>query len=564
MTLNFGRKFIANRMSRLVESRTETKDGVISEVYPAQRLAEVKIQGSDTAIVAHYPMNWQTTPTWLKKGNSVKINFVGGNRGRKELFTHGSAIPSLISGITGETPADWLLTGGEGYATSPASMTVNISAGTVRIGGRTYTFDAGSVVLDAAPAAGYYRYDLIVVGTDGVLDYVKGTSATSDPEVPAVPANHVEVRRVLLYGGMTEVNQYNIGQVWTDPAPVSLEISLSATYMAWNIPGDHIHVTATVRDQYGQAITPAGAGMDNYDFILSWGMGNGSVDGTASPIPVSHSGITTASTVFVYTRDNLPTDESPTLEIAVNTTPSLSASATIELRDAEGDPMEGDPPGDVIGPSTSIAGNLPSFVGTDGRELQDSGISAQDVIDHLQGGGAGAVFELPIFPEYPGAVMTASGSNNDPGGDEFGMSSDYELVANTIYNYYQWLSAITSGLQSYDINAKIHIPSNFTGIPAGASVALTVGIKTQENTTSNNKIDITLRRDGSATTSALSNQKSSVAATWETVGFDETDPVLAALVAGDVLNVTIRLYSQNTKYARVGKINLQAYLGGGS
>jgi hypothetical protein len=161
---------------------------------------------------------------------------------------------------------------------------------------------------------------------------------------------------------------------------------------------------------------------------------------------------------------------------------------------------------------------------------------------------------LTLYPEYPGAVMVASGSNND--GGTMGNTSDSEVVSNVRHNYYEWKSSVTSGLQSYDVVVQIPIPHNFTGFPAGASVALTLDIKTEENSADNNKLDLTINRDGQATTSALTAQKSATAATWEIIGFDETDSVLAAVQAGETLNVVIRRYSQNSKYVWIGKINL--------
>jgi len=154
--------------------------------------------------------------------------------------------------------------------------------------------------------------------------------------------------------------------------------------------------------------------------------------------------------------------------------------------------------------------------------------------------------------------MTPSGSNNDPGTE--GMTSDSEVVSDVRHNYYEWSSTIATGLQSYDVVIQIPIPFNFTGFQAGVNVALTLDIKTEENTDTNNKIDVTINRDGQAATSSLADQKSASAATWETIGFDETDAVLAAVQAGETLNVAIRMYSQSSKYARIGKINFQVKL----
>lgn len=163
--------------------------------------------------------------------------------------------------------------------------------------------------------------------------------------------------------------------------------------------------------------------------------------------------------------------------------------------------------------------------------------------------------DIVLFPEYPGAVLHASGSNNDPGTE--GMTSESEVVADVRYNYYEWSSDITSGLQSYDVVVQVPIPLEFNGFRTGTNVALTLEIKTEENSATNNKLDVTINRDGQATTSSLTNQYSASAATWETIGFDESDSVLASVQAGEILNVAIRMYSQNSKYVRIGKIKMQ-------
>jgi hypothetical protein len=241
--------------------------------------------------------------------------------------------------------------------------------------------------------------------------------------------------------------------------------------------------------------------------------------------------------------------------------------------------------GDVVGPAGATDGNLAEFDEATGKLLKDGSLSHDDVadavskkhsdaLDHSNASDHAAATagpgiavdgqeisllernaDLTLYPEYPGAVLTASGSDNDPG--TLGMTSDSEVVSNVRHNYYEWKSDVATPLQSYDISVQIPIPANFTGFQAGTNVALTLDIKTEENAATNNAIDITINRDGQATTSALTAQKSATAATWETIGFDETDAVLAAVAAGETLNVLIRLYSMASKYARVGKINLK-------
>jgi hypothetical protein len=165
---------------------------------------------------------------------------------------------------------------------------------------------------------------------------------------------------------------------------------------------------------------------------------------------------------------------------------------------------------------------------------------------------------ISLFPEFPGSVLTKSGTANDPGGE--GMTSDLDVSGNTFRPYYEWSSDVTGAIQSYDVFVQWRVPPDFKSFQVGTNQALQLEICTEENTTTNNKIDVTLQKDGSATTSSLTAQKSDVAATWKQVGFDETDAVISSLAAGDVLNIRIRLYSFNSKWARVGKIDLAAVL----
>lgn len=165
---------------------------------------------------------------------------------------------------------------------------------------------------------------------------------------------------------------------------------------------------------------------------------------------------------------------------------------------------------------------------------------------------------ISFSPEYPGAVMTADGGDNAPG--DFGMTSDLAVSGNTFRNYYEWKSSITTALQDYDIFFQWRVPYNFDRFQAGTSQALLLEICTEETAATNNKIDVTLQKDGSATTSSLTGQTSASAGVWKQIGFDETDTVLASLSPGDILNVRIKIYSQNEKYARVGRIDLAAVL----
>lgn len=162
-----------------------------------------------------------------------------------------------------------------------------------------------------------------------------------------------------------------------------------------------------------------------------------------------------------------------------------------------------------------------------------------------------------IFPEYPGAIISADGSNNT--GE---MTADVETEGNFKYNYYEWNSS-QGALQDFDIYVKWQAPSTFAGFPAGTNDALIVDIATETTNNTQNKVDVTLQEDGSATTTNDTANVSTVAADWHTdqegnavALFDDSDTVLAGLVSGDVLIIRITLYSHSNNYARVGAITI--------
>lgn len=360
-----GKKFLRNSIERRIADHSETREGVVWLVYPELRLAEVIIQNAVNKVMAHYPLNLTNTPDWLKEGNSVKINHVGGVRGRKELMGPGSTIPTPIAGGSvilppAALPADTIFSGMEVTALTPGLMSVGVNAGTYRIAGITYTFgvageaigmESGSswgmgdgtpmgqvsgvvVPIDAPPSAGNYRYDVIAVGVDGVMDYVKGTQATSSPAVPAVSVGHLEVGRILLYHEMTAISQTDIGRVWTAPVPTQASVTLTFDQMVSG-ETDINYITLTVLDQYLEVKGPATL----FSCTLAWLYGNGVVDGISSPTQVIRTS-NSYQTIFEYTRNNDAGDKSPMLQIAISAeTTSIVATTSFQLLDGSGAAM---------------------------------------------------------------------------------------------------------------------------------------------------------------------------------------------------------------------------------
>lgn len=662
-------------MKMPAQNTIETRDAVLWDLQLDQRVCRVKIQGSNEYIIAHFPQSWDSIPPWMKAGNAVRITHMGGVRGRVEVVGCGQMIPLPVAGGTFPTPetlSDTVLTGGHVGPSTPNAMSVDVAAATYRIGEVEYNSAATTLTIDAAPAVGQYRYDAIYGDTSGTVHVAKGTAAYSDPVMPSIPANTVQLGYVLVYGGMTAITPTYTNREWAAEFPAKVTVVPDDDDLAWTELSTT--VTVSVFDQYGNPYSEGAPGL--YLTLEFQTTGNGTLhsdeEGDSTTKIGAHTGAGQNHYHFLYTRDQLATDLSLSLKGTNETTRTVSGYGAIILRDEDGNVMAGEsgsPPyeiptaydtvqeegtpltkrtvinfigagvtaeddavnevtkvtipsgghaiqdegtplaqqpnlnfvgagvtatndagnnatkvtipggggsGDVVGPAVAVDSNACEFDTTTGKLIKDGGLTHANLADAVTkkhvAATAGVGLDiagqelsieernanLALFPEYAGATMSPSGANNNPG--IYGMTSDFEAVGTAIHNYYEWKSSITTGLQSYDINVKIPMPFNFTGFQAGVSVALTLDIKTEENTITNNKIDIILQKDGSATTSSLTDQKSASAATWVAVGFDETDAILAALVAGDILNVTIRMYSQNSKYARIGKINLQLKL----
>jgi hypothetical protein len=169
-----------------------------------------------------------------------------------------------------------------------------------------------------------------------------------------------------------------------------------------------------------------------------------------------------------------------------------------------------------------------------------------------------------ISPEYVAAIFSPT-----PGGSNTGdMTSDSELqLAGAVhyrYNYYRWISSEVT-LQNYDIIVQYRLPQTFMGFIATAGKALILDIRTESDDPANCHVDIELHKDGtsSALISSLSDKVSS-SDEWkserqgnEAIGFSSTDPVLATLVAGSVLNIRISVNSKDDYSVKVGALTIQ-------
>jgi hypothetical protein len=356
----YGGRILKSRVSQQITNRQEMRDAIVISVDSTNKYAMVKIQGSNTSIKAWYPENWESTPVYLKPGNSVRINQPGGNKSRIEITGMGVLLPTAVPGGS-VTPAsstltDTVLTGMVLMPPSDGSMTAWCYTGTYRIGGVTYTFSGltmdnsavvmdrpdllidsvgGSVSFDAAHAT-LFRYDKVVVGTDGVLDVVKGSNYSGEPTMPATTVDHVFVGWVLIYPGMTSVTAADVNRTYSAPVLSDLKITYEDQELDYGDNTTYFDVTPL--DQYNQTLA------DYYEVTLSIVLGTGTFtapDGTSTCSADGYVDIAIPCTTgfrVQYARETGVTESSPTFTL-IDSYTSLIKFGGILLKDSGGNPL---------------------------------------------------------------------------------------------------------------------------------------------------------------------------------------------------------------------------------
>lgn len=305
----YGKKVGKRRVDRRVRKRIEERDAVIWSIDSANDIVNLKIQGSDTLIKAHYHQVIHTFPGYLKPGAAVMIRFRRGNRGFVDVIGSGRAMPTPVDASSPILPinlADMIISGMEVTATDPTTMAVSVADGVFRINNTLYVFSGTdnffyimnepaplvmgddpvimggqyyTLTMPAAPATpGYGRYDLIVIGTDSVLDVVSGVEvnlSTTEPSFPTVPVNHIIVAWIFVKYGDTVITQSMIGQNYTQPNAESWTVTLTGGWvgyysdrypqvLGWSsasplVTQPSCGITIVATDQYGGTMNFGGA-----------------------------------------------------------------------------------------------------------------------------------------------------------------------------------------------------------------------------------------------------------------------------------------------------------------
>ena len=364
----YGGKFLRNKVGRMQEARIETRDALLWSVDDSNRTATIKIQGSDTQILAYFPQNWKTTPTWLKPGNAVRVVHVGGDRGRIELAGHGLLKPTAVEGgdVTVTLPGlgNAIMSGCAVKAKpNTPGMGVLVTTGSVRVDQVTYALSAmymgnedyvmgdggkmneiAACLPLAAADSTNFRYDSVIleIGSDEVADvYISegdefaGPADAEDPPEPT-PGLELRLNFILIWPDMTEVTQEYVGKQFSTPIPCMIELTVDDEDMYWATLDTNINIA--VKDQYGNNISPSGYG-EFYHFTASFLQGNGNLRQYSYSTPSETSiefDLYSATGSIIFTRNQASDDSSPIIQITAELEYEITNVIPIFLYDDSG------------------------------------------------------------------------------------------------------------------------------------------------------------------------------------------------------------------------------------
>ena len=191
----YNKKIGLNAIDSRLRKRVEERDAIVWSIDENNDIVNLKIQGSDTLLVAHYHQVLNALPRYVKPGAAVTVRHRRGNKGYVEIVGTGRAIPTPVgasSGLPQVGSTDVVISGMEVLATDPTSLTVRVNSGVYRMDNTLYVWSETNnffytmndpaelimgtdavtmggqyyvVNIPAAPSTPQYgRYDLLVVG----------------------------------------------------------------------------------------------------------------------------------------------------------------------------------------------------------------------------------------------------------------------------------------------------------------------------------------------------------------------------------------------------------------
>lgn len=338
---SYGKRFLKNDMRRAADATAETRDGIIIDIDNVNRWCRVKIQGSEEFVVAHYPENTNNQPEWMQPGNAVRLCHKGGVRGKVEVIGRGQTIPTGLNTKPPNPviPVDCIMDGCEIFL--PDAHRDAFGAGWGIIWIRTGTYRGNGMVKALRPIPcrksnplkminrpvvgrvvdqfvvkmpppelwAYCRF--MINPQSGKVEMISSGNKT-EPALPEVPEGKLDLGWVLLQGGQTSIDEWYINAYWQRPAATYILID-SPFYLEWGTTV--AMVTVTVYDQFSRPI----AGQWSAAVSITKGtgfVGTSEAGALTRAITVYAQG--KATLAFVYRRNTIGVEISPTIRIAIN------------------------------------------------------------------------------------------------------------------------------------------------------------------------------------------------------------------------------------------------------
>ena len=353
-------------MRSVAKKSIEIENGIIWSIDSTLHQCGVKILGSSNVLTIDYPQSWSIAPSWVQLGAPVQMRYGYGLKNALEIIGPGYVIPTPATGDYNPSQeatllSDIIMSGCEVVEIPlEPQMGVLVRTGEIRIDGSTievgaikmdstyYKMDMGgrmgnvaaAIELNTAPTdTDNCRYDMFVSGTDGIVDLVTGTTfnvTAATASVPTVPADHIELDRVLITPGKTIVRNCDVGRIWEPGRAQALSISVDDTDLSST--QTTAAVTVTIENQYENSFVK-GSGL-GWRIELEVANGSGSItstEGTSTSVIGAYAG-SSAGYTFTYTREGTAVDISPILTARL-ISPSIERNCAIILRDSSGDIM---------------------------------------------------------------------------------------------------------------------------------------------------------------------------------------------------------------------------------
>ena len=132
------------------------------------------------------------------------------------------------------------------------------------------------------------------------------------------------------------------------------------------------------------------------------------------------------------------------------------------------------------------------------------------------------------------------------------MTSDNTGSSSNSMNYYEWNSSAVA-LNDYDVRVRFTLPSDFAGWGNGG---ITLNYATESTSNTNNKVDMYIYLEGSATVDGSSTSlASSSAGVWTSTNVAGTD-LDECNAAGETCVIILRMSSLGDNYTRIGDIEV--------